>query len=750
MMLRTLALENWACHSNLDVDLSRGLEISGRNGTGKSSILSAIRFAFAESARGYSGKIKNGARKSIVVLEFEKDESIYRVEKQLFLDKPSSAELTVNGTIVADNPSSAYVALSDVLDERIFDKLLYVAQGQLSSIITELSQKGGKAELDSLFGLDRLEQIYEKTREDIKEAQGRLEVYGKQLSKYSNVEGEEFTKQFNEVQGQQKRLVTEKKRSDNEVLEFDKKYLKIEKEVKELEQAKGSNELLEKDISAAEIELANISGELAVITEKLAYITKKETEKTDLDEEVIKFSKYVAIQEKLRELEKVSEKLRGLDDVTEIAAKLEKLKTKLSEKNKIEEKEKALKESLERVKREETALATKLGQQESYLNELSGLSDASKCPRCGQKLTEEHLSEERKSTIEIISDHKKQIGKISAEVSKKGEIYSNAQKELSELSGFEAETKLLSETYKKKSHELEVAKRRESELNLELKTKGYLGESQIEVSAQVTKHSELQGRIQMITKEISVKPEVQQKSESSKARISKLKEELEGKKSLLKKSVFDKETYEKKRIERDKTREEVFRCKSENEKLGFELKEVVQKIDSFEQQKKNLAEAKAQRDEAQKKTNLLKQAREVFHTNKGLPKYLRERYLAKLNELLAYFFSTINQNPSYQSVSFSEDYELEIATTQGKLSLSQLSGGEAVQLALALRLALVELLSPIRLLILDEPFGSLDKEHRELLGDALNKVAEQGQLILVTHIDVDNLQLPEKLVLGGY
>jgi DNA repair exonuclease SbcCD ATPase subunit len=66
-----------------------------------------------------------------------------------------------------------------------------------------------------------------------------------------------------------------------------------------------------------------------------------------------------------------------------------------------------------------------------------------------------------------------------------------------------------------------------------------------------------------------------------------------------------------------------------------------------------------------------------------------------------------------------------------------------------MRMALLELLSPVRLMILDEPFGSLDKEHREALGEALNKIGGEGQLIIVTHIPVDSLQLPQ-LELGGY
>jgi DNA repair exonuclease SbcCD ATPase subunit len=118
--------------------------------------------------------------------------------------------------------------------------------------------------------------------------------------------------------------------------------------------------------------------------------------------------------------------------------------------------------------------------------------------------------------------------------------------------------------------------------------------------------------------------------------------------------------------------------------------------------------------------------------------------------MLTLHFKAFNQNSKYVDVSFDRDYNLLIRTTNGDLNISQLSGGELAQLALSLRVALIDMMSPIRLLILDEPFGSLDEGHREILGDSLNKIASQGQLILVTHVHVESLQLCTKLDLGGY
>jgi DNA repair exonuclease SbcCD ATPase subunit len=195
----------------------------------------------------------------------------------------------------------------------------------------------------------------------------------------------------------------------------------------------------------------------------------------------------------------------------------------------------------------------------------------------------------------------------------------------------------------------------------------------------------------------------------------------------------------------------------EEQKLESKKKEIMirnesltKEIGRIENSIKRLNELKDKEKEIQKKLNLQKSAREFFHRDKGLAKYLRETSLVLLNRHMIRYFSQFNQNPKYLSVTFNKDYEPTVKTVDGDMNAMQLSGGEIGQLALALRLALIDLLSPTRLMILDEPFGSLDTSHRELLADTLNKVSRQGQLIIVTHIPVDNLQLENKLDLGGY
>jgi len=266
----------------------------------------------------------------------------------------------------------------------------------------------------------------------------------------------------------------------------------------------------------------------------------------------------------------------------------------------------------------------------------------------------------------------------------------------------------------------------------------------------VNEFNRIQGEIQAINEEINKERIYSERIRDIELANSKLREEKERIKQKLYELRYDDSLLDKIRIEKDRAQEDYYRLSGEIKNIEFRIREDENKIREFKNQRSEFQNLKRQESEIIKRINLLKEARDIFHTNKGIVKYLRERYISSLSSLLTYYFKRINQNPKYREVLFDKDYNLRIKTTEGDLLLDQLSGGEKVQLAIAFRIALIELLSPVRLLILDEPFGSLDREHREVLGESLNKIAVDGQLILVTHIPVDSLNLPDRLELEGY
>ncbi|MCE5257692.1 MAG: AAA family ATPase, partial [Chloroflexi bacterium] len=81
------------------------------------------------------------------------------------------------------------------------------------------------------------------------------------------------------------------------------------------------------------------------------------------------------------------------------------------------------------------------------------------------------------------------------------------------------------------------------------------------------------------------------------------------------------------------------------------------------------------------------------------------------------------------------DYELELEIGGSRRTFRQLSGGEQMIAALALRLALLRHTSAIDIAFFDEPTAHLDPERRDNLADKLTQVKGFSQVFVISHDD---------------
>jgi len=85
--------------------------------------------------------------------------------------------------------------------------------------------------------------------------------------------------------------------------------------------------------------------------------------------------------------------------------------------------------------------------------------------------------------------------------------------------------------------------------------------------------------------------------------------------------------------------------------------------------------------------------------------------------------------------------KIECDTISGSRPIKNLSGGEAVCVALAIRLGMAEMMikSPLKMMVLDEPTAALDLKHREYFVDAIQQLTknlsenQNFQFIIITH-----------------
>jgi DNA repair exonuclease SbcCD ATPase subunit len=144
--------------------------------------------------------------------------------------------------------------------------------------------------------------------------------------------------------------------------------------------------------------------------------------------------------------------------------------------------------------------------------------------------------------------------------------------------------------------------------------------------------------------------------------------------------------------------------------------------------------------------HLITRLRSVFQ--RSAPE-LAGRYLQRISREATRCYRALEPRDPAE-VLWREDYQLSIRGRSGQdgalqtRHFSHLSGGEKVTLSLALRLALARVLSPVKMLFLDEPMAHLDQIHRQRLVTTLGRAArDQGiTQILITDHDTKGYQIP--------
>jgi exonuclease SbcC len=90
-------------------------------------------------------------------------------------------------------------------------------------------------------------------------------------------------------------------------------------------------------------------------------------------------------------------------------------------------------------------------------------------------------------------------------------------------------------------------------------------------------------------------------------------------------------------------------------------------------------------------------------------------------------------------VKIDDGYNISVLGPAGEQDIDQISGGERVALAIALRLAIAQVLSgKVETIIMDEPTTHLDEERRKELVNILNSFFREGgriipQMLIITH-----------------
>jgi exonuclease SbcC len=194
---------------------------------------------------------------------------------------------------------------------------------------------------------------------------------------------------------------------------------------------------------------------------------------------------------------------------------------------------------------------------------------------------------------------------------------------------------------------------------------------------------------------------------------------------------FDAEALATTRRHADELRDELGRQEGALETLRRELTNTEREVETLETSARTLAAEQSALAERQKTLVVTEFIRSVV---KQAGPHVTRRLVQQVSLEAARLFAEVMSDYTGR-LGWSEEYEITLEKDGRQRGFQQLSGGEQMAAALAVRLALLRELSSIDVAFFDEPTSNLDGTRRESLADQILAVKGFSQLFVISHDD---------------
>ncbi|RLJ02166.1 MAG: hypothetical protein DRP10_02140 [Candidatus Aenigmatarchaeota archaeon] len=710
-MIKEIELINFKSHKKTELKFTNGNNIFvGISGAGKSTVLDAICFAFFGTMPKIQKKkvklsdlimdkpVKEDLAK--ITLRFEINNKNYEIKREIFSNKPSSAELREDGKLIAVNQSQVTEAVEKILkiDYDLFSKIIYAEQNQIDYFLT-IPPGNRMSNIDELLKLSKFEIARTKT----------ISI----SNRFKNLKNmkEEVIANLNEQEIRDKKSELEdylNKAKDEEIL--------LEEKIRRTKTTLNNKEELFNEFERNKTKLENKKAKLIEIKSAINLL-QNEIREVKL-EDIKKIEKELKDKKlKLENLEK--EKLEREKEISSLNSKIEELEKNLKEKKEAEkfllsfnkERYDSLKEEIEELKEE---LFNKKLRKQQYEDAILSLKESKeKCPTCDRELTEEKRKE-------LIDRKEKESYFLSKEISELDKKLSNKKEEI------ELENKKIEKANFLKKR-LEQLKNVESDLDNLKKELEKLKQKEIDLSGLKEEVQKLKTHYEKL-KLIEIK---KQKLEAYKQEQTKIETEIrtisfdESEFEKLKKEV---EELKKNLLTFELNLKHIREIKNEKEKS---LEQIEKELEFLERNKKEILFLDYANTTLTNFANTLIEVQEI----------LRQEFVKTLNEVMNEIWSYIYPYEDYIGIRFkieNRDYLLQLCDLKNKwINVEGFSsGGERAIASLVMRIALSVVLAPnLRLLVLDEPTHNLDantiRNLTEILRTKITDLLEQT--FIVTH-----------------
>ncbi len=774
MIISKIKLENIRSHHKTEIPFSEGINvITGNTGSGKSSILMSVEYAlFGKIGEGKEeGKMllrRNSSEGEIKITikngnnEYEISRGLKRINDSVRNDDSKNYINKNKERVDLQNRASdinSYVnKLLKIESENpleTFETITYIKQDELKTLIFETGQYKQEY-IDGLLQLNKYLDVYDNTKEIINKIKNEIELDKKELQ--LSVDQNDIIKIENRINENQNIIKSlEEEATNNQILLNNKSIEKKQKEG-ELEFERDKKIKFEKaltEIKIKENEKSKLEIEKTRVTEKKEEAIKnvKPIEKSKKDE-IEKAIKNLEEQNKLEDenVKKIYENFfqieysykKAQNEIHELQKEIENENKTLDKLNKEQEEfEKQIKSITEIENKEEiTGRVYELNNLIKDLEkELLQSIEQGVCIMCGNNISDKaHLEKEYsnkinryKKEIERLTsissnikysknDLEKNIGlnKIRIETAKNNLL--KLQSKLKEDQKEEKEKEYLDikETYQREKQKLENISLQLKNAREEMKLIQEEEKKMFEIESYNNRIDEINKAINNYQQEITELKENLLQIKFDDKRLSEIENEFK----LISEEI-NKMNYRITEIRKETELRKSQLITDENER-----EELERKLKKKEELSKLLDE----------KENFLKTMSNLREDIRGIREYVRLRFINDFRSLFKTRFEELRNEVDYD-IDIDNNYNVIITAGNEKMDARSLSGGEKTSVAIAYRLALSSLASILggigknEIIIMDEPTSGLDKEDINALTNAITKITDLKQIIIVTHED---------------
>ncbi|MHB1317302.1 MAG: AAA family ATPase [Anaerolineae bacterium] len=195
--------------------------------------------------------------------------------------------------------------------------------------------------------------------------------------------------------------------------------------------------------------------------------------------------------------------------------------------------------------------------------------------------------------------------------------------------------------------------------------------------------------------------------------------------------IYDGAEHDRLRMRVEESNAELVRTRTQLKSQQQRLQIVAQQIGDLEREREHLNTKHAEQERLSSLSAALEEMRTLL---RSAGPYVTRQLVASISAQASSFYCDIMNDYSGR-LTWSEDYELSLEIKGYSRGFQQLSGGEQMSAALALRLALLRQLSNINVAFFDEPTAHLDPERRDGLVEKIMQVKGFDQLFVISHDD---------------